>query len=95
MASHVQTPARSKRFQRGPLRRKLQLTDRDLDILQLLVRNRFLRSTQFVEIIGGSEKKIIERLGALYYAGYLDRPDHQLEYFRPGGGSSRIACPFR
>jgi Replication-relaxation len=81
---------RRPRFDRGELKQNLQLTDRDLSILQLLAHHRFLRSTQIAELIGGSDKKVIERLGQLFYAGYVDRPEHQLEYFRPGGGSAPV-----
>lgn len=82
--------ARRPRFERPLARPTLQLTPRDIAILRAVATHRFLRSGHFPQLIAGAAKKIIERLGELYYAGYLERPPAQLEYYRPGGGSSRL-----
>jgi hypothetical protein len=64
---------------RRPTGKRLQLTRRDLDILHLLTRYRYLRSTHLHALVGGrSRKRFIERLGDLYHeGGYLDRPKPQ------------------
>ena len=80
---------RRPRFERTEIRTHLQLTDRDLDIMAHVGRSRFLRSTDIAKLVAGTEKKVIERLGQLFYAGYLDRVD-ETQYYRPGAGSARI-----
>jgi hypothetical protein len=64
---------------RTPTGKRLHLTQRDLEIFQLLTRYRFLRSSHLQALVGGkSSKRFIERLGDLYHeGGYLDRPDAQ------------------
>ena len=59
--------------------KRIQLTERDLEILRLLTRYRFLRSTHLHALAGGkSHKRFIERLGDLYHeGGYVDRPRQQ------------------
>lgn len=55
------------------------LTPRDIDLLALLSRYRYLRSTHLHALMGGTAKKhFIERLGLLYHeGGYLNRPASQ------------------
>jgi hypothetical protein len=65
-----------------------QLTDRDLDILRAVARYRFLDSGQIRQLIPGSEKNIDRRLKGLFEHAYLDRPECQYDFYRPGGGSS-------
>jgi hypothetical protein len=69
---------------RTPTGKRLHLTERDLEIFQLLTRYRFLRSTHLQALVGGkSSKRFIERLGDLYHeGGYLDRPDAQWQTAR-------------
>jgi hypothetical protein len=82
-ALSVTNPGKSKkrrsRMARTPTGKRLQLTQRDLAIFQLLTRYRFLRSTHLQALVGGkSSKRFIERLGALFHeGGYLDRPEAQ------------------
>jgi hypothetical protein len=92
VAAHLTYPpaTRRPRFDRGNQPYRAQLTERDLDILEYVAEHRFLRSVDVTRLVDGSDKKIIERLGQLYYAGYLDRPAAQGEYYRAGGGSSPI-----
>src|SRR5262245_22831922 len=81
---------RSPRFRRPETPTPLHRTDRDLDIIRTIAQLRFATATHVARVIGGSEKKIIERTGQLYYSGYLDRPPAQVDYYRAGGGSSPI-----
>jgi hypothetical protein len=59
--------------------KRLQITDRDVEILRLLSRYRYLRSHHLHTLIGGkSHKRFIERLGDLYHeGGYVNRPPQQ------------------
>ena len=81
---------RSPRFERPILRTNVQLTERDLDILEVVADCRFMRSNHITQVVAGNPVKIVQRLGALYYAGLLDRPRAQLDYYKAGGGSSAL-----
>ena len=62
-----------------------ELTERDLAIIRLVGRHRFIRSPQIVSLVGGSRQNILRRLKLLYHHGYLERPRAQLDnYHRPG-----------
>ena len=65
-----------------------QLTDRDLDILRAVARHRFLHSGHIRRLIPGSDKNLANRLKGLFEHAYLDRPECQYDFYRPGGGSS-------
>src|SRR5581483_7375665 len=67
-----------------------QLTDRDVQLVQLVARHRFLRSTHLSELCEAPHKKVCDRLTYLFHAGYLDRPRAQFDHYREGGGSSPI-----
>jgi len=74
----MRNPRRRKpRFRRVPNPDPLQLTERDFRILALVSEHRFLQSHHLVSLVSGSEQHLIRRLGRLYHAGLLDRPDHQ------------------
>lgn len=70
---------RRSRMRRAATHKQLQITDRDLEVLQLLSRHRYLRSSHLHALVGGkSYKRFIERLGHLYHeGGYVDRPRQQ------------------
>lgn len=68
----------------------LQLTDRDIDMLRVIARHRFLNSGHVRRLIPGSEKNITTRLKNLFEHAYLDRPQCQYDFYRPGGGSALI-----
>ena len=68
-----------------------QLTKRDIEIVELVARNRFLNSDHIRRLVAGSAKNITNRLKALFEHGYLDRPQCQYDYYTPGGGSSFIS----
>jgi len=59
----------------------LRLTDDDIAIVRHVGKHRFLRSTHIVRLLRRPPKKVVERLGALYHTGYLDRPRAQLDYY--------------
>lgn len=65
-----------------------QLTPRDLDILRAIARYRFLNSGHIRRLIEGSERNLAHRLKGLFEHAYLDRPECQYDFYRPGGGSS-------
>ncbi|MGE0700035.1 MAG: replication-relaxation family protein [Hyphomicrobiaceae bacterium] len=65
-----------------------QLTARDIDILRAVARHRFLHSGHIRRLIDGSAKNVANRLKGLFEHAYLDRPDCQYDFYRPGGGSS-------
>jgi len=62
----------------------LQITKRDLQILELVQDYRFLNTEQIHALIGGSARNVQERLSRLYQHAYLDRPRHQLELRNEG-----------
>jgi hypothetical protein len=55
----------------------IEITPRDVRIFQLLQRYRYLPSNFITALIGGSHRYLIKRLGELYNAGYLNRPQQQ------------------
>jgi hypothetical protein len=59
----------------------LRITADDIIIIRGVAKHRFLRSTHIVRLLDRPAKKIVERLGALYHTGYLDRPRAQLDYY--------------
>lgn len=73
------------RFKRVPEVAAMQLTERDRDILRHVHRHRFLRSSHFAALIGGSPQQLLRRLRLLYHHGYLERPRAQIDYYHQGG----------
>lgn len=66
----------------------MRLTDDDLAIIRHIAKHRFLRSTHLARLMPHrSYKKLLERLGALYHNGYLDRPRAQLDYYATAGSA--------
>lgn len=70
---------RRSRMRRVATDKRLQITERDIEVLRLLSRYRYLRSSHLHALVGGkSYKRFIERLGHLYHeGGYVDRPAQQ------------------
>ena len=63
----------------------MRLTERDHQIIRLVHRHRFLRSSQILALMGGSPQQLLRRLKSLYHHGYLERPRCQIDsYYRPG-----------
>jgi Replication-relaxation len=63
----------------------MQFTGRDREIIRLVHRHRFLRSSHIAALTGGSPQQILRRLQLLYHHGYLERPRAQLQYYERGG----------
>lgn len=74
---------RRPRFERAPVRRMI-LTPRDLEILRAVRKHRLLRSTHFLDLVGGSRQATLRRLQLLFHHGYLDRPAMQLDWYARG-----------
>ena len=63
----IAIPQRRKRFVRSePL--AFQLTDRDIELVRLVAKHRFLRSTHLSDLVQAWHKKICERLTGLFHA---------------------------
>src|SRR5947209_3544205 len=73
------------RFERAPIRDRLEITARDLEILRHLGRHRFLDSRQITRLAGGSMQHVLKRLQRLFHGGYLDRPAAQIRYYSKDG----------
>ena len=78
---------RRKHFERPDEPIRLDVTDRDLDVLEEVARHRFLSSRQIAALVPGTPEKIAKRCGKLFATGLLDKPRRQIDYFVPGGGS--------
>ncbi len=67
---------------RAGVGKRIELSPRDLELLTLLGRYRYLRSNFLYAFLGGaSEKRFKERLGHLYHdGGYINRPSQQWEF---------------
>ena len=74
---------RNPRFERAGTPPAIELTKRDIEIIQAVHKLRFLDSNQIGLLIGGSRQNLLRRLALLFQHRYLDRPRAQLEYFRP------------
>lgn len=74
---------RRSRFARTRVAKRVQLTDRDVDILRWLHRYRYLSASQRTAILRpGSEKRFVERLAVLFHeTGLVGRPDAQWQGF--------------
>jgi DNA-binding Lrp family transcriptional regulator len=80
---------RRPRFRRAAEPPPFRITDGDIEIVRLLARHRFLRSTQIAKLVERSLDRTNDRLHRLFHAGYLDRPRAQLDRF-PIQGSSHM-----
>jgi len=73
------------RFRRSPEVRPIRITERDREIIRLIHRHRFLRSTHILALVGGSPSPLARRLQVLYHHGYVERPRAKLDYYHAGG----------
>ena len=80
--------SRLPRFTRTSNVPAIRLTDRDREIIKLVHRHRFLRSSHITALVGGSPQQLSRRLQLLYHNGYLERPRAQLQYYERGGSRS-------
>ena len=62
--------------------KRIELTERDIELFKLLNRYHFLRSNFLYAFLGGdSETRFKERLGHLYHDGrYINRPEQQWQF---------------
>ena len=81
---------RRPRFRRAADAPAFRLTDGDLEIVSLLARHRFLRSTHIAALVGRSVDRVNDRLLRLFHAGYVDRPRAQLDYYPTSGSAPFI-----
>jgi hypothetical protein len=89
MPATAQVVRRSK-FKRAALA-PMRLTDDDLAIIRHIARHRFLRSTHLALLMPHrSYKKLLERLGALYHNGFVDRPRAQRDYYATAGSAPMV-----
>jgi DNA-binding Lrp family transcriptional regulator len=86
----VAAVSRRPRFRRASEPPAFRLTDDDIEIVRLLARHRFLRSTHIAALVGRSLDAVNGRLNGLFHHGYIDRPRAQLDYY-PTAGSAPIA----
>ena len=77
--------SRLPRFKRASTVAPMQLTERDRQIIRLVHRHRFLRSSQIVALLGGSLQHLLRRLKLLYHHGFLERPRAQIDYYHQHG----------
>jgi hypothetical protein len=77
--------SRLPRFRRSPDIGSLQLTERDKEIIRLVYRHRFLRSSHICSLVSGSAQQIVRRLQLLYHHRFLARPRSQIEFYYYGG----------
>ena len=83
----AQRRARFRRDDPQPIR----LTGDDIATIRHVAKHRFLRSTHLLRLLQTrSSKKLLERLGALYHNGYLDRPRAQLDYYATAGSAPMV-----
>ena len=81
---------RRPKFRRGTAT-PLRLTADDIAVLTHVAEHRFLSSRHVISLLPHrSPKKLVERLGELYHAGYLDRPRAQLMYYATTGSAPMV-----
>src|SRR5665213_2116080 len=78
----MQTTKRRSRMRRTSSGKRIELTERDIELFELLNRYHFLRSNFLYAFLGGnSETRFKERLGHLYHDGrYINRPEQQWQF---------------
>src|SRR4051812_25097250 len=80
-----------RRFERSHVpQRPIQLTERDVEILRLVYKHRFLRSSHAIELLGGSAQGILRRLHLLFHNGYLERPVCKRQLYSWGGAEPLV-----
>src|SRR5712692_10132880 len=78
----METPKRRSRMRRISTGKRVELTERDIELFKLLDRYHYLRSNFLYAFLGGkSETRFKERLGHLYHdGGYINRPAQQWQF---------------
>jgi len=67
-------------MERSPIRPRLQISARDISILQLVARFGYLRSSYLEAFLGGNPTVLRWRLRDLFDAEYLERPKQQWQF---------------
>ena len=78
------------RFRRSAEIQPIRVTDRDLEIIRLIHRHRFLRSSHITRLVHGSPQQVLRRLKLLFHHGCVERPRAQLDYFNRAGSEPII-----
>lgn len=68
----------------------MQLTERDIEIIRLVHRHRFLRSPQIAALMRDGSQQLWRRLQLLYHHGCLERPRCQLDYYHQTGSRPMV-----
>lgn len=84
------SPSRRPRFRRAVEPPAFRLTEGDVEIIRLLARHRFLRSTHIAALVGRSLDRVNDRLLRLFHAGYVDRPRAQLDRYPDTGSAPMV-----
>jgi Replication-relaxation len=85
----MDTP-RLPRFKRAYALAAMKLTERDREIIRLVHRFRFVRSSHICSLIPGSPQQLLRRLKLLYHHGFLERPRAQIDYYHKGGSHHMV-----
>ena len=88
--SSAAKPARRPRFRRAENPPAFRLTEDDVELVRLLARHRFLRSTHLAGLTGRSLDRTNDRLHRLFHTGYIDRPRAQLDYYPNRGAAPMV-----
>jgi hypothetical protein len=78
------------RFKRASAIAAIRLTERDREIIRLVHRFRFVRSSHICSLIPGSPQQLLRRLKLLYHHGFLERPRAQIDYYHRGGSRHMV-----
>jgi hypothetical protein len=82
--------SRLPRFKRTSAVAAMELTERDREIIRLVRRFRFVRSSHICALIPGSQQQLLRRLKLLYHHAFLERPRAQIDYFHKGGSRRMV-----
>ena len=82
--------SRLPRFKRVSAVATIELTERDREIIKLVHRFRFVRSSHICSLIPGSSQQLLRRLKLLYHHGFLERPRAQIDYYHKGGSHHMV-----
>src|SRR5262245_52742468 len=86
----MQLSQRLPRLHRASEIRNIQLTPRDVELMRLAYKHRFVRSTHAIALLGGSAQGVLRRLQLLFHHGYLDRRFCEREVRSWGGGEPLV-----
>jgi len=74
---------RKPRYRRAPTDR-VRLQGRDIEIIKLVHKHRFLSSAHLAALLPGSSQGLLRRLNLLFHNAYLNRPPEQIRPYRQG-----------